>query len=327
MCAADGRRGVCGGRSLALSLTMSFRKILCPLDFSAGSQQALYAAMQLAVADDAELVLLHAWSIPTAAFATDLGVPASVVQPTLDDATVELADAVQAATAAGVKHVTQKLLVGAPEETILAVAREGADLLVIGTHGRTRISRILLGSVAEKVVRRAPCPVLTVRPDSRIGPYRDVLCPVDFSPESHRAMVLAAGLTPSAGITLMHVLEVRSSLGGDHTPRSAFEGEGKTEWLQLEAWAAELRTLTAVPVVTSTRVGSPGPEILLALEAQPAPDLVVMGSHGRTGFARAMLGSIAETMVLHSRCPVLVAHAGPGVAAGVAVAPTVTGQP
>ncbi len=299
---------------------MPFRKILCPLDFSPGSQQALYSAMQLAVADGAELVLLHAWSIPTMAYATDLGVPADVVQHTLDDATVELAAAVAAASAVGVNRVTPRLVVGAPTASILAACREGVDLLVIGTHGRSRISRILLGSVAEYVVRRAPCPVLTVRPDARVGPYRDVLCPVDFSAESHRAMVLAASLAPSAGITLMHVLEARSSADrDDHVGHSPYEGGGTAESLQLQAWAEELRTLTAVPVVTSTRVGSPGPEIARALDNRPSPDLVVMGSHGRTGFARAMLGSIAETTVLHAPCPVLVAHAGSGAAAGVVV--------
>jgi universal stress protein A len=144
---------------------MSFHKILCPIDFSAGSNEALVAAAELARNSTAPLVILHVSE--TSAWQAIMGfqlVPEVIQQATNSEAK-ELARWEAHAKELGVKQVSTRLLAGAPWDQIVTAARDdGAiDLIVMGTHGRTGLQHVLLGSVAEKTVRHAPCPVLVVR--------------------------------------------------------------------------------------------------------------------------------------------------------------------
>lgn len=146
-----------------MTLRMRFAKILCPIDFSAGSREAMTAAAELASESAGEVVLLHVWHPPYIT-SPEAPIPEAMMIQLRSDAEHELAkwrDEV-------VKHaprVTAKLAIGAPWDQIVALAKDdpAIDLVVIGTHGRTGIKRALLGSVAEKVVRHATCPVLVVR--------------------------------------------------------------------------------------------------------------------------------------------------------------------
>ena len=145
---------------------MTTHKILCPLDFSQGSQQALRLAIRLAREQGSELALMHVWYVPQ----TGLGefpFPRRVAQQIVVQATESLDAAVREARAAGVATVTSQLVQGVPGWTIVdAVNKDAAiDLVVVGTHGRTGLARVLVGSVAEYIVRHAPCPVLVARPD------------------------------------------------------------------------------------------------------------------------------------------------------------------
>jgi nucleotide-binding universal stress UspA family protein len=143
---------------------LEFRRILCPVDFSAASAGALRAAATLAQRSDASLTLLHVAVVPGSAIpeailptppelATDLTAPQD--RPLLEWKAQ--------AEKLGVKRVQAFRSVGRPAQEILALAKRDAfDLIVIGTHGRTGVGHLLLGSVAEEVVRRAHCPVLTL---------------------------------------------------------------------------------------------------------------------------------------------------------------------
>jgi universal stress protein A len=136
------------------------KKILVPVDFSACSRKALEYAIPLAEQFGAELTLLHV--LPSSPPVPELG-PVDVVG--IDDATQEL-EALQASvrTAVPSQSVLRIVRTGDPQVEIIRVARQrGIDLIVLSTHGRTGLSRVLLGSTAEKVVRHAPCPVLVVR--------------------------------------------------------------------------------------------------------------------------------------------------------------------
>jgi nucleotide-binding universal stress UspA family protein len=142
---------------------MSFRKILCPTDFSEGSRQALRLAIEKLGAD-AHLVLCHVWQ-PPYVYGPDAGIPGSIFIETKTLAENELARWKGEAEQLGARRVTTVLATGAPWHEITELARRdpAIDLIAMGTHGRTGLKHVLLGSVAEKVVRHAPCPVLAAR--------------------------------------------------------------------------------------------------------------------------------------------------------------------
>jgi nucleotide-binding universal stress UspA family protein len=292
---------------------MAFKKILCPVDFSPGSNQAMRVAVRLAAERDAELVLVHSWYLPPIAFSSEFTYPTELVQQLSDDAERGLEAAVGEANQLGVRRVRSQLLAGLPWQQIVEAARRdpGVDLIVIGTHGRSGLSRVLLGSVAELVVRHARCPVLTVRPDGQAAPFAHVLCPVDLSKPARDAMDLAAELTRpgGAGITLLHVLELPVAFSGELRDPDFHRDLDARSAALLDRWTAELKARVDVPVTQVTRIGRPGVQILALLEDDRTFDLVVMGSHGHTGVSRMLLGSVAEKVVRHARCPVLVAHA------------------
>lgn len=268
-------------------------------------------AIRIANDNDAELVLLHAWSpLPPPVFVGEYVHPPHLVQELVDAARHGVEDALGEAKQLGAKQVIGKLATGiAWAEIVHLLEQEPFDLVVMSTHGRTGISRVLLGSIAEKVIRHAPCSVLAVRPDTPDKPFEHVLCPVDFSNSSRLATRLATQLLrpDSRGITLMHVIEAPVAAAGraDATLARALDKQGTA---QLEAWAAELRPLVPAPVVARTRIGYAGAETIAAIDDDPTIDLVVMGTHGRTGIKRVLLGSVAEKVVRHARCPVLIAR-------------------
>jgi nucleotide-binding universal stress UspA family protein len=291
---------------------MAFTKLMCPVDFSPGSQQAMRTAVRIANEHDAELVLVHSWYIPPVAFSGDYVYAADIVQTLTDDAQRALDNAVGEARKLGARRVTSKMLNGLPWQQIIDAAQREPDLglIVIGTHGRTGLSRVLLGSVAELVVRHAPCPVLTIRPGNEPRPYMHVLCPLDLSKPAREAMNLAAALVQpgGAGITLLHVLELPVSYTGELPIPDFHRDLDARSAALLDRWTAELKAQVSVPVTQRTRIGRPGAQILALLEDDRTFDLVVMGSHGHTGIERMLLGSVAEKVVRHARCPVVVAH-------------------
>jgi len=286
---------------------MSFTKILCPTDFSPGAHHALAVAIRLARESGAELVIAHAWHIPPIAYSLEAPFPPYIVQQIIDDAEASLDEAMAEARAAGAKSVSSKVLSGVPwMEIVDALEKQTFDLCVIGTHGRTGLSRVLLGSVAEKVTRHAPCPVLAIRPDGEDKPFHHALVPTDFSENSVQALDLASELVePTGSITLLHVIEAPVAYSGA-TPELGREFDKAAAG----ALAQQIKThhATKLPITPRARIGYPGGQTLAELDADETIDLVVMGSHGRTGIRRILLGSVAEKIVRHARCPVLVAR-------------------
>lgn len=143
-------------------------KILVTTDFSEVSDLALEAAIAQAGRDGGEIELLHVYEIP-AWLAFDTVVAPSVEERVREQITDALADRMERVKARGVNVTTQQLD-GRPWDEIARRAREGRfDLIVMGTHGRTGMRHALLGSVAERVIQRAPCPVLVVPPRGGAG--------------------------------------------------------------------------------------------------------------------------------------------------------------
>jgi len=149
----------------------TFRRILAPIDFSSASAAAASYAAELAKGFGAKVHVLHAWEAPVY-LRPDLTVWSGEVSATLGDeirhsAERAMLEFFEKMKFEGDPSFTHEVRQGTPYKTILAVAEAGSfDLLVMGTHGRTGLSHALLGSVAEKVVRHATCPVLTVRAPS-----------------------------------------------------------------------------------------------------------------------------------------------------------------
>jgi nucleotide-binding universal stress UspA family protein len=141
------------------------QRILVPVDFSQPSKKALEYAGAMATRFDAKLDVLHVWR-PTE-YTGDAMVVLTRSEPELTLATFlrNHADKELSAFLEGVPHSARLLESGEPAQVIARVAGEGGyDLIIMGTHGRTGLPHLMLGSVAEKVVRLAPCPVLTYRP-------------------------------------------------------------------------------------------------------------------------------------------------------------------
>lgn len=149
----------------ATTRVMTWNKIMCPVDFSPGSREALEKAVALAKESNAEVVVAYAWQAPIYISGEGMALAGDVVSDLIKDAEANLATWKADAEKLGARRVTTRLLTGAPwHEIVEAVAKDPAiDLIVMGTHGRSGIKHILLGSVAEKVVRHAPIPVLVIR--------------------------------------------------------------------------------------------------------------------------------------------------------------------
>jgi nucleotide-binding universal stress UspA family protein len=206
---------------------------------------------------------------------------------------------------------------GKPWDEIGKMARASAvDLIVIATHGHTGIKHVLLGSTAERVVRHAPCPVLTVpaggtRGRARKAPalkLRRILVPIDFSKESQDALPHAALLARefAAEIALVHVIEhltVDSLLGLEPSPETLTAAVKEAE-AELEGMAASLRKATGATASAIVRDGAPFQEICATAKALDA-DLVAISTRGQSGLTRVVLGSTAERVVRHAPCPVL----------------------
>lgn len=308
-------QGAVAGTGVAVRSSMlTIRRILCPVDFSDFSRRALDLAFAVAARSDAEITALHVTATllpPTAAFPD---VPAFVpLDPTvIDRLRAELDSFVAPARTPDVplRTVVQE---GAPVTRILKEAKElGADLIVMGTHGVGGFERWVLGSVAEKVLRKAPCPVLTVTkakaepfpPDP--GRFCEVVCALDLSDGSKETLADAVSMAQAAGahLTLLHVLEhapqEEAAVARAGLDLSAFRAERCQEARQrLRAFAKD------VPCAHDeiVKAGTPSREILLLAEEREA-GLIVVGVHGRF-LDLFHFGSTAHHVVRGAACPVL----------------------
>jgi universal stress protein A len=140
-----------------------FKNILCPVDFSSASRHALTVATELAVASSIAITIVYVWQPPMYG-SVDSSVSGDVLQSMMDDDARSLTEWEAATKVAGVKTRSQ-FVRGVPVDEIVQLLEQDRtyDLVVMSTHGRTGLSHVVLGSVAEKVVRHAPCAVLVVR--------------------------------------------------------------------------------------------------------------------------------------------------------------------
>jgi nucleotide-binding universal stress UspA family protein len=311
-----------------------FRTILVAADFSEGTRQAFRVACSLAREDKTRLIVLHVAGPSIAS--GEPGVPSVIAGG--DRAHHEaLRERLRADYVPDRPlEVEFSLGEGDPTEAILRVAEGcGCDLVVMGTHGRTGLGRLLAGSVAEAVLRKARCPVLALRsPDRRaapsalrgraapapgsspapsgqaprwrqrpaLPPIRTVLHPTDFSDCSKAALRVARALARDLGarLIILHVAPRESNLG--KIP-ALTDLPACGEALGIMRELLEDSDLKC-DVETRLRIGHAAAEILDAAEELQC-DLIVVGAHGRTGPGRLLMGSVAEAVLRGARCPIL----------------------
>lgn len=212
-----------------------------------------------------------------------------------------------------------RITVGIPSHQIEEVVKEcDADLVVLGTHGRTGLEHILLGNTAERAVRSVPCPVLTVRQPGEQDEVKEIktakvpisikriLVPVDFSDCSLEALehVVQVGKLCKAAVTILHVLEP-VSYGLDFTLSRVWKDQQLREYVRSRL--SELTHLLESQGLTAHNVilgGMPRDSILDCAREREA-DLIVMGTHGRGGLSHLVIGSVAEAVLRRAPCPVL----------------------
>jgi nucleotide-binding universal stress UspA family protein len=292
-------------------------RILCPIDFSDFSRRALDYSIVLARWYRASIAALHVHQppVPHVAPLAPLAPVEPVALPPID------LDLVRRQIAAFVPQDCQTEVSietlaaeGDPAREILAAA-ESADLIVMGTHGRSGFERLVLGSVTETVLRKATCSLLTIpltAPDAA-GPvpivFRRIVAAVDFSDVSMEALRQAASLAAEADahLTAMHVIEVPEYL--------ALWIDRVDGINHVRAWAdaAERRLRCAVGPETReyahvgqrVETGKAYREILRVAGEQQA-DLIVMGAHGHGVIEQMFVGSTTQHVVRRAGCPVLI---------------------
>ena len=298
----------------------SSSKLFVAIDFSPSSDEALRQAHERAVSTGAQLFVCH---IVPNELRSNLLFPhitrIAALEFPLDVKHIADAASARVTEITGRKSEEFELIVedGAPQALIPGIAEESlADLIIMGPHGKTGAAEPHLGSVTNSVIRHAHCPVLVVRSPKNT---RRVVVGTDFSDPALPALKAAADeITRTGGeLTVVHSLDLVWSPAA--YPAMAFGGApfniSAEKMQELERIATErleesLRQLN-VPGKTLVTTGSAGAALIDVAKEQDA-DLVVVGTIGRTGLRRALLGSVAETVAKGAPCSVMVVRRHPG---------------
>lgn len=292
---------------------MALTTVIAGCDLSVPSDNALERAVGIAELHRAKIVLVHAQATET---------PVGEVDNAMVEQLGELSAAVRAEEAVrlGNKLAEVQALglrasvisrIGAPDEVLASAAHdEQADLVVVGTHGHSGVSRFLLGGVANATIRRAPCDVLVVRGAPVRAPFRKPLVATDFSSAAATALERAAYATPAGtAIDVVHAWQLPAGSWG-----ATLLGQARFPWSTVRD-----AVLSSVKAQADKLVATHGPLRVELVQGPPASvitetaerggyDLIVVGSHGHRGFRRLLLGSVAESTVRHATCSVLVVH-------------------
>ena len=277
--------------------TPGFKTILCPVDFGELSAHALRHANLLAACGNAKVIAIYANWFEAPPYFTAGRV--DELQKQYREAFVEAERSLKAFVGStlgeNAGNVETRVVEAMPVDGIRELAATtGADLIVMGTHGRSGFNRWMLGSVTERILRESTVPLLTVRAAPR-GPVRRILSPIDGTEASRNAFRLAAqlGACFNAEITAVYV----------HESGSAQSAPDLCTWIPDEARKrCNIRELV--------RHGDPAEEIV-ALATEEAFDLLVIGAPHRRFFEGQVLGTTTLRAVRHAPCPVLTVS-GPG---------------
>ena len=302
---------------MAATPRISVERILCPIDFSDVSHHALAHAAAIAKWYEARLTMLYVFvSLPT------VDVPPLVLEE--EDRARLIAQMREFAcfVPRDVPVDCQVREAGLVHDAIVTqVDATNADMLVLGTHGRSGFQRLFLGSVTEKVMRKVKCPTLIVPPRAPdIAPvaavqFRRILCPIDFSHSSLAALEYAINMAEEADaqLTLLHVTEVPAAL----TQEPFLVDVELSRVRDAAADAARHKLHDLVPeeartycTIDTAVVDGRAYREILGQAAEKQTDLIVMGVHGRGALDLLLFGSTTHHVIRASACPVLIVRQG-----------------
>lgn len=299
-------------------------RILCPVDLSPCSRTALRRALMLARWYEARVTALHVLrQVPivdttAAAFGAGGYVP-SVTLPEVDHAAVTRHVAEFVASTPGSEGVAVQVCDGLDvrEEILRAAKESAADLLVLGSHGLTGVKRLVLGSIAEDVLRHATVPVLIVPAHAAEAsatdvPFKRIVCAVNFEADSYRALRYAFDLAQEsdAQLTLLHAVEMPAvHVGAEDL---SFDLDSTRETVMRSA-RERLEALVPEPArayctVHAEVVEGQAQQAILDLADETRADLIIMGVRTRDALGMAVFGSHVHAVVRAAHCPVLTVH-------------------
>jgi nucleotide-binding universal stress UspA family protein len=294
-----------------------YQRILVAVDFSSWAEEAMRFATRIA-ARDAKVRLAHVIPPELAAMFADR----AALERIDEDASRSLrAAAARCGELAPNLPVETVLLTGSPHEEILAEAqRSSAEVIVLGSHGRSLLPRLMLGSVAERVVRGSPRPVCVVKGQAPVALHHVALA-TDFGPasvEAVRQLDRFLQATP-AKATVVHCIDPELGMSPAapailFVSKEDFERRVAKRRAELESAmqsvVADLQRADH-PVASCFREGRPWRELSFFTE-EARVDLLVIGTHRRRGMDRLLLGSVAEKTLRLVDCPVLVVPSSTG---------------
>jgi nucleotide-binding universal stress UspA family protein len=294
---------------------IEIRRILCPTDFSEFAKRALHQAIPLARWYESSLTALHV--LPTAVPVDGMfpySLPPLAHEGVRTRVERELDEFVAPAREVGIAADTV-LREGAVPATILDLARNlPADLLVMGTHGQSGLERLVLGSVTESVLRRAPCPVLTTSREDRgfsgPAPFKRILYATDFSPAAEHALGYALSLAEEAqgALILVHVMprpSVAATASGLPIDLGRVTGDLERDAREALRQAVPSEARVWCEAEEHVAFGRPADEILRLAREREA-QAIVMGVHGRNALDLMLFGSTTHHVIRHAPCPVLI---------------------
>ena len=290
-------------------------RILVPVDFMAPSVAALEASYVLAERFRADVHVLHATTMPSfvepgLAVRLVSGQSTTTIEAlALEEAAKNLDRLVRDTPAPAGVTVTRDVQFGLPLEVVATQAKR-FDLLVVGTHGRTGLDHMFVGSVAERIVRHVDRPIFVARDQVDV---RRILVPVDFSNASQAAFSYGRMVAQQFGAELK-LLHVVPSIPALESAELLVVSSGTTPMMALHdyaRWRAEedlMQFMSACgevqPADVEVRMGDPGEQIVESARAHDS-DLIVMGTHGCTEWAWVGVGSVAERVIRQAPCSVL----------------------
>jgi nucleotide-binding universal stress UspA family protein len=285
---------------------MEIHNILLATDFSKSAESAQAASFELAKRFDSRLHVFHALEVPLPIFQPySVAVPDAFISEARKGALEKLREIVAAAGEQGIEASSELGAVPAPADIADKARRAEADLVVVGSEGHTGIQRLLLGSVAEGTIKRAPCSVLTIRGSLTPAPMT-IVVGVDFSEEAQAALDTACEFADrfGASLHLVHAAATSPPLIGPYeiaVPTTFYDSVMQDAKRRIAEVAGSCRS----KVTVTTEISNAPAQIALADVADRLnAGLIVVGSQGLTGLKHLVVGSVAERTARYAPCSV-----------------------